>query len=514
MLITALQVVAPFLLGTVMLLPSATQQAAGTLARRLSCLSSHAVHRGEWSRTRCCNHAASSISSSSISISSSSSSPAATAMLPAAADQEQQNLPHVSVLLQEVLHNLNHMPIKVYVDCTLGAGGHMEGMMQQHPVSLQQQQQQVARESSSLAADQQHALVRAYAGLPASLQGLLGNSRQAAGRQEMQVGVGIDVDPVAHSIAAARLAPLCSRPGGPTLHQLRGNYSDVLSLLSSCAADGGPLVGRVDAMLMDLGVSSMQLDSAGRGFSFVADGPIDMRMDPGAGLSAEELVNAAPESELCRILRDYGEEKSWRAVARRIVAAREAGPIKTTQQLVQVVGQTQLRGSSGGKRRGGGPGRGIHPATRTFQALRIAVNDEIVRLEQALPAAISCLSPGGRLAVISFHSLEDRAVKHAFMSAAGRPTPEQVRLQGRAAGRPTPEQEALVSGPDGWRVLDSLAAAAQGSLVTRKPLLAGPAEVAANARSRSAKLRVFEKAGGPAAGSSGRSSKRRQRDAK
>lgn len=359
-------------------------------------------------------------------------------------------MPHVSVLLQEVLHNLNYMPIKVYVDCTLGAGGHMEGMMQQHP--------------------------------------------------ELQTAVGIDVDPVAHSIAAERLAPLLGRPSGPTLHQLRGNYSDVLSLLSGCAAAGGPLVGRVDAMLMDLGVSSMQLDSAGRGFSFMADGPIDMRMDPGAALSAEELVNAAPEAELCRILRDYGEEKAWRAVARRIVTAREAGPITTTQQLVQVVGQTQLRGgnssSSSSKRRGGGSGRGIHPATRTFQALRIAVNNEIVRLEQALPAAISCLSPGGRLAVISFHSLEDRAVKHAFMAAAG---------------RPTPEQEALVSGPDGWRVLDSLAAAAQGRLITRKPLLAGPEEVAANPRSRSAKLRVFERAGGPAAdGSSSKGSKRRR----
>ncbi|WIA35005.1 hypothetical protein OEZ86_003501 [Tetradesmus obliquus] len=342
------------------------------------------------------------------------------------------------------------MPIEVYVDCTLGAGGHMEGMMQQHP--------------------------------------------------ELQTAVGIDVDPVAHSIAAERLAPLLGRPGAPTLHQLRGNYSDVLSLLSGCAAAGGPLVGRVDAMLMDLGVSSMQLDSAGRGFSFMADGPIDMRMDPGAALSAEELVNAAPEAELCRILRDYGEEKAWRAVARRIVTAREAGPITTTQQLVQVVGQTQLRGSSssGGKRRGGSSGRGIHPATRTFQALRIAVNDEIVRLEQALPAAISCLSPGGRLAVISFHSLEDRAVKHAFLAAAG---------------RPTPEQEALVSGPDGWRVLDSLAAAAQGRLITRKPLPAGPEEVAANPRSRSAKLRVFERAGGPAVDSSSKGSKRRRRAA-
>eukprot|EP00775_Hariotina_reticulata_P014047 gene14047-14162_t len=170
-----------------------------------------------------------------------------------------------------------------------------------------------------------------------------------------------------------------------------------------------------------------------------------------------ELVNSAPEAELGRILRDYGEEKSWKAVARRIVTAREQQPIKTTQQLVAAIGQTQLWSSSSNKRgagRGGGR-KGIHPATRTFQALRIAVNDEIVRLEKALPAALSCLSPGGRLVVISFHSLEDRLVKHAFLTAAG---------------RPTPAQESLVHGPDGWQVLDALAAAALGHLVTRKPI--------------------------------------------
>eukprot|EP00879_Flechtneria_rotunda_P022927 GHRR01024233.1.p1 GENE.GHRR01024233.1~~GHRR01024233.1.p1 ORF type:complete len:244 (+),score=70.48 GHRR01024233.1:878-1609(+) len=173
----------------------------------------------------------------------------------------------------------------------------------------------------------------------------------------------------------------------------------------------------------------------------------------------------------------------------RIVAAREVAPIRTTKQLVGVIGQTQLRSSRGSSRQQNcGSSKGIHPATRTFQALRIAVNDEIVKLEKALPAAISCLSPGGRLAVISFHSLEDRLVKHAFLTAAG---------------RPTPAQEFLVHGLDGWRVLDSLAAAAQGRLVTRKPVLPSEQEIAANPRSRSAKLRVFEKARGEAATSPG-----------
>ncbi|KAF8056393.1 rsmH [Scenedesmus sp. PABB004] len=416
-----------------MLLPAAAGAAqargAATLARRLQRAAGAAPHQspaGPW-RAAAARAAAAGAGSS-----------GAGAQAPAAgADEQQAGPPHVSVLLAEVLDALNHMPIRVrraagargpagaqqahagaagaagaaraasprraqvFVDCTLGAGGHTAAMVQQHP--------------------------------------------------ELEVAVGIDVDPTAHALADARLAPLTGGPGQPALRQLRGNYSDVASLLSGCDAPGGALVGRVDAMLMDLGVSSMQIDEAGRGFSFMADGPLDMRMDPGAARSAEELVNAAPEAELGRILRDYGEEKAWRAVAARIVAAREAAPIRTTRQLVEV-------------------------------ALRIAVNDEIARLERALPAALGCLSPGGRLAVISFHSLEDRAVKHALLAAAG---------------RPTPAQEALVHGPDGWRVLEALAASAQGRVVTRKPVVPGGEETAANPRARSAKLRVFERAGGP-----------------
>ncbi|KAI8464647.1 MAG: MraW methylase family-domain-containing protein [Monoraphidium minutum] len=368
----------------------------------------------------------------------------------ASQQQPDQEAPHVSVLLDEVLQAFSGRQVKVYVDCTLGAGGHAVAMMRQHP--------------------------------------------------EMAHLAGIDLDPLAHRLAGARLERARADAGrgadAPALHLLHGNYSQVQGLLQGLPC--GSLAGRVDAMVMDLGVSSMQLDTAERGFSFAADGPLDMRLDPGGPLSAADAVNGWSEARLGRVLLEYGEERAWKLVARRIVEAREVAPILTTQQLVAAVGQTIFRpkGGSGGGR-GGKGGRQIHPATRTFQALRIAVNDELGQLEAALPAALGCLSPGGRLAVISFHSLEDRLVKHAFL---------------RAAGRPTPDQEALTHGPGGMAALDALRAAAVGDAVTRKPLAAGPCEVAANPRARSAKLRLFEAAGGEGGGGAPRGSKRRRRE--
>ncbi|GBF99789.1 16S rRNA (cytosine(1402)-N(4))-methyltransferase [Raphidocelis subcapitata] len=359
--------------------------------------------------------------------------------------------PHVPVLLNEVLQQFSGRQVKVYVDCTLGAGGHAAHMLRQHP--------------------------------------------------EMTSLVGFDLDPLAHQLAGARLererAAAGGRPG-LAVSLLRGNYSGVAAALEGLP--GGSLAGRVDAMLMDLGVSSMQLDTPSRGFSFAADGPLDMRLNPDGPLSAADLVNGWSEEAIGRVLREYGEEKAWRAVARRIVDAREAAPITTTAALVAAVGQTVFRD----KRGGGRGGRQIHPATRTFQALRIAVNDELRQLETALPAALACLAPGGRLAVISFHSLEDRLVKRALA---------------RAAGRPTPEDEADTHGPDGAAALDALRAAAIGEAVLRRPLTAGEEEVAANPRARSAKLRVFERAGGAGGGDGGsagtvwRGSKRRRREA-
>lgn len=327
------------------------------------------------------------------------------------------------VLLQEVLQHFLPVNMRLYLDCTLGAGGHAVEVAKAH--------------------------------------------------LELHTLLGIDLDPTAHRIAGERLQGALQGRAGVTTHLLRGNYSDLKPLLAT--VPGANLHGRVDGILMDLGVSSMQLDTADRGFSFLRDGPIDMRMDPSASTSAEEVLNTWSEAELGRIIRDYGEEKLWRVVARRIVAARESQPIRTTQQLASVIGQTQLSRGKGATQR---QGRGIHPSTRTFQALRIVVNDELRKLEQALPDAISALAPGGRLAVISFHSLEDRLVKHAFL---------------RAAGRPTPEDEHLTYGPDKFDYLDRLEASAVVKQVTRKPVEAGEEEMAVNPRARSAKLRVVEK---------------------
>jgi len=232
-------------------------------------------------------------------------------------------------------------------------------------------------------------------------------------------------------------------------------------------------MGLVDAALLDLGVSSMQIDTAERGFSFLRDGPLDMRMDPGATLSAEDVVNTWSETQLGALFRDYGEERHWKGIARRIADARDKAPIRTTRQLVAAVGGNHNPRSGGG--RGGGKGdRGKHPATRVFQALRIAVNGELQSVARVLPAAMSSLAPGGRLAVITFHSLEDRIVKWAFRQAAGM----------------TPSDEALPSYcvPFSEQVGEPMV-----RILTKRPVLPSMEEQTVNPRSRSAKLRVVEK---------------------
>lgn len=301
---------------------------------------------------------------------------------------------HQPVLYQETLAALAPHSGGVYLDGTVGAGGHAWGMLQ---------------------------------------------ASAPAGKL-----LGLDVDPAALELATKRLAEFGQRA---TLQ--RGSYHHLSQHLAS---QGWPAV---DGILLDLGASSIQFDRAERGFSFQKDGPLDMRFDPEASVSAAQLVNELPESELADILYEYGEERAARRIARAVVAAR---PLETTAQLAGLIA----------KAAGGKPG-GIHPATRSFQALRIAVNNELAGLEETLPQAVAALKAGGRLAVISFHSLEDRLVKQ-FM-----------RRESQDCICP-PGQPVCTCGH-----------VASIKEVTRKPLVAQPNEVTANPRARSARLRVAEK---------------------
>jgi len=271
--------------------------------------------------------------------------------------------------------------------------------------------------------------------------------------------IALDRDPDA--IAAGQV--LAERYA-PRLRLIEGRFGDMAELLS---AEG---VDEVDGVALDLGVSSMQFDQADRGFSFRASGPLDMRMER-SGPSAADLVNEADEAELADIIWRYGEERKSRRVARAIVEARRQKPIETTGELAEIV------------RRAVGPqGRDeSDPATRTFQALRIAVNDELGELERGLVAAEQVLAPGGRLAVVSFHSLEDRAVKQFVRARAGRV--------------PAPSRHAPPSAQDRAATLSDL---------TRKPVLPSAGEIAENPRARSARLRVAEKLGEKPAKKGGR----------
>lgn len=261
--------------------------------------------------------------------------------------------------------------------------------------------------------------------------------------------LAIDADPLALERARTLLPEAIA---GGRLLLSHGNFAQMGDLAK--AADFAP----VDGILLDLGLSSDQLADRERGFSFAHDAPLDMRFDTSRGVSAADLVNTLPERELADIIWRYGEERRSRAIARRIGEARERQPITRTGELARLVAGV-VHGRPGG----------IHPATRTFQALRIAVNDELASLEAALPAAIDLLGPGGRVAIISFHSLEDRIVKQTF------------QREERGCVCP-PELPECVCGHK-----------PRLHIVTRRPLTARDAEIAANPRARSAKLRVAEK---------------------
>ncbi len=258
--------------------------------------------------------------------------------------------------------------------------------------------------------------------------------------------LGLDADPYALGVAASRLAGF-----GQRCVLVAANFSEMGSI---ARAHGFPAV---DGILFDLGVSSIQLDRPERGFSFREEGPLDMRFDPHGLVTAADLVNNLPEQELADIIYRYGEERKSRAVARAIVQERERQPIRTTTQLARIVRRVVSRGA----------GR-TDPATRTFQALRIAVNQEMESLEQALPQALELLRPGGRLAVIAFHSLEDRIVK-TFMAREA------------SSCLCPPSLPVCVCGHQ-----------PRIRLVTRKPIVPTKEEEKWNPRSRSARLRVAE----------------------
>jgi 16S rRNA (cytosine1402-N4)-methyltransferase len=240
----------------------------------------------------------------------------------------------------------------------------------------------------------------------------------------------------------------------------------------------------VDGVLLDIGVSSHQLDVPERGFSFSADAPLDMRMNPTTGMTAADLVNQLPEDDLADLIFRFGEERASRRIARRIAERRRTAPITTTTELADIVKQVA-----------GGKGMRIHPATRTFQALRIAVNDELGALEDALPAATELLELGGRLAVITFHSLEDRIVKHFMQRETA-----VCLLPPRTFAEACPHLVDRGTGPRACIYLHHRDCdyAPRLRLVVMKPVIASDAEIATNPRSRSAKLRVAERLAEPA----------------
>jgi 16S rRNA (cytosine1402-N4)-methyltransferase len=302
---------------------------------------------------------------------------------------------HLPVLTDRVVELLAPVGPGLLVDATVGLGGHAEALLRAEP--------------------------------------------------EFQL-VGFDRDPEALVRAGEKLQPFSDRV------QLVEETFDRLPLVLRRLALGAPV-----AVLADIGCSSLQLDSAERGFSFAADGPLDMRMG-GTGPTAADLLEQAEWEELVRILRDYGEERRARTIARAIVRRREQEPLRTTAQLSRLVQDVM-----------GGRARRIHPATRTFQALRIAVNDELGQLERFLEPAIRSLKSGGRIAVISFHSLEDRIVKHSLR---------------RLAGRCTCPPDFPVCRCNPQRVIDVL---------TPSPLRPDEEEIDRNPRARSARLRAAEK---------------------
>ena len=306
---------------------------------------------------------------------------------------------HKSVLLKETIDGLKIKPDGIYVDGTLGGGGHAS---------------EVARRLSD--------------------KGSI---------------IGIDQDAAAIEAAGIRLKDF-----GEKVTIVRSNYCDMKSQLGKLGID------KVDGIVLDLGVSSYQLDTAERGFSYREDAPLDMRMDRRQKMTARDIVNDYEERELYRVIRDYGEDKFAKNIAKHIVAVRQKAPIETTGQLTEIIRASipmKFQKKSG------------HPAKRTFQAIRIELNQELEVLKNSLDAMIDLLNPGGRLCIITFHSLEDRIVKSAFRKNENPctcPSDFPVCVCGKIS---------------------------KGSIITRKPILPSKEEMEENSRAKSAKLRIFER---------------------
>lgn len=305
---------------------------------------------------------------------------------------------HIPVMLEECLEALAIDPGGIYVDGTLGNGGHAGAMLER------------------------------------------------LGDGGMLIGFDRDVD------AIGRVSEKLKSGNGRRVELVHDNYANMADQLDRLGVE------KVDGLLLDLGVSSFQLDLAERGFSFQHDGPIDMRMDQTQGQSAAELVNTASEQELADIIFRYGEERASRRIARAIVEARAKMEIETTAQLAGIVERAK----------GGRKGKKTHPATQTFQALRMAVNDELAGIEQVLESMVGRVKPGGRIAILTFHSLEDRLVKKFF----NRHVPREESLQQGGVRRIYEEP------PVKW--------------IWKRPLTATKQEQTMNPRSRSAKLRAVE----------------------
>ncbi len=307
---------------------------------------------------------------------------------------------HTTVLLNETVDGLNIKPDGIYVDATLGGGGHAYKVCSQ-----------LSEKGSFVGIDQDAAAI------------------EAAGRRLLDFGEKVTI--------------------------IRSNYCDIKPRLQELGID------KVDGIVLDLGVSSYQLDTAERGFSYRADAPLDMRMDQRQKMTARDIVNEYSEADLYRVIRDYGEDRFAKNIAKHIVMEREKHPIETTGQLNEVISRAipmKVQKTSG------------HPSKRTFQAIRIELNHELDVLKDTLDTMIEMLNPGGRICIITFHSLEDRIVKSAFRKNEDPcicPSNFPVCVCGRVS---------------------------KGKVITKKPILPSEEELENNSRSKSAKLRIFERA--------------------